>query len=262
MSTEISALVGMTFRENQSSIQEFLKIMCYSAQASFLTAATLAPIGIYCMNSALKRHPRLWPVATVPLGFAVQQAMEGVIWTSLNHNNSATAETAARVYLFFAICWWPFWGPLSALVAATEPCKKRILSAILLLSSGWFFYYYLPMLVEFNHQIQATIVHHSIRYAYSDSVILGGSNRVPMTILYLLFTAGPFFIQNVGDRSWVPIFIGFSSVFAAHYFATHAYTSVWCIFAALLSSYCIVFFRRLDRCFLPELKNCIIPSAA
>ncbi|MFM7591236.1 MAG: DUF6629 family protein [Isosphaeraceae bacterium] len=234
--------------------------MCYSAQASFLTAATLTPIGIFCMNSAIRRHPRLWPVASVPLGFAIQQAMEGVIWISLDHNDQATAEMAARIYLFFAICWWPFWGPLTALVAATEPRKKRLLSAILILSSGWFFYYYLPMLADFRNQIQATVVHHSIRYSYSDTVILGGSNRVPMTILYLLFTAGPFFIQRVGNRSWVPIFIGFSSVFAAHYFATYAYTSVWCIFAALLSSYSLVYFRRLDKELQPEYLNGALPT--
>jgi len=234
--------------------------MCYSAQASFLTAATLAPIGVFCMNSALKRHPRLWPVAIVPLGFAVQQAMEGVIWTSLDHKDHATAESAARIYLFFAICWWPFWGPLTAFVAATERKKKLILGAMLLLSTGWFFYYYLPMLADFKNQIQATVVHHSIRYTYSDTIILGGSNRLPMTIFYLLFTAGPFFIQDVGNRSRLPIFIGFFSVFAAHYFATYAYTSVWCIFAALLSSYSLVHFRRLDKELEPESIKGVMPS--
>jgi hypothetical protein len=220
--------------------------MCYSAHASFLTAATLAPIGAFCLNSAFRRHYHLWPVATVPIAFAIQQAMEGVIWTSLDHHDQSTAENAARIYLFFAICWWPFWGPLCALVAATEPWKKRLLCGWLLLSTGWFFYFYIPMLADFQNEIQATVVHHSIRYTYSDTVILGGSNQFTVTILYLIFTTGPFFVQDMGNSSRTPLMIGLISVFSAHYFATHAYTSVWCIFAALLSSYCLIYFRQLD----------------
>lgn len=221
--------------------------MCYSAQASFVTAATLAPIGGYCLNSSLRRHRNLWPIATIPIVFAIQQAMEGVIWTSLNHHDQARAEVAAKVYLFFAICWWPFWGPLVAFVAASERAKKRLFLAWILLSLGWFFGFYLPMLSDARTHIQATVVRHSIHYTYSDNVMLGEGNRVPVTILYLLFTAGPLFMQEIGHRSRVPITVTLVSVLASAYFASHAYTSVWCISAALLSSYCMVYFRNLDR---------------
>lgn len=220
--------------------------MCYSANASFLTAATLAPIGGFCLNSALRRHRSLWPIATVPIAFAVQQAMEGVIWTSLDHHDQNSAELAAKVYLFFALAWWPFWGPLTALVAARTRRLKIFFSVWVLLSTGWFFGAYVPNLIDAQSSVQAKIVHHSIHYSYSDEVILGNGNRLPVTLLYLFFTAGPFFIQKTGNNSYLPTVIGFSSVLVAHYFHTHAYTSVWCIFAALLSSYCMVYFRRLD----------------
>lgn len=220
--------------------------MCYSANASFLTAATLAPIGGYCLNSALRRHKTYWPIATIPLAFAAQQAMEGVIWTSLDHHDQATAEQAAKVYLFFALAWWPFWGPLTALVMARTRAMKQFFTAWVVLSTGWFFWAYLPNLADAQTHIQATVVHHSIHYTYSDEVILGHGNRVPVTILYVICTAGPFFFLKTDVKSHIPAAFGFSSVLVAHYFHSYAYTSVWCIFAAFLSSYCMLYFRRLD----------------
>lgn len=234
--------------------------MCYSAQASFLTAATLAPISGYCLNSSLRRHRNLWPLATIPIAFAIQQAMEGVIWTSLNHHNQPRAELAAKVYLLFAICWWPFWGPLTAFVASREKHKKRLFLVWTILSIGWFFYGYLPMLAAARTHIQATVVHHSIHYTYSDNVMLGGGNRVPVTILYLFFTAGPFVFQDLGISNRLPLIVSLISVQASAYFAAHAYTSVWCISAALLSSYCMVYFRQLDRLYAGNSLSVAIPE--
>lgn len=220
--------------------------MCYSANASFLTAATLAPIGGFCLNSALRRHRLFWPIATVPIAFAVQQAMEGVIWTSLNHLDQDTAEVASKVYLFFALAWWPFWGPLTTLVAARNRQMKTLFSIWVVLSTGWFFAAYLPNLADAQTRVQATVVHHSIHYTYSDEVILGPGNRLPVSLLYVFCTAGPFLFQRVGNTNRLSMAIGLSSVLLAHYFHSYAYTSVWCIFAALLSSYCLLFFRRSD----------------
>ena len=220
--------------------------MCYSANASFLTAATLAPIGAFCLNSAFRRHRVFWPIATVPIAFAAQQAMEGVIWTSLDHHDQSTAELAAKVYLFFALAWWPFWGPLTAIVMARTRRLKILFAVWTLLSTGWLFGAYVPNMIDAQSRIQATVTHHAIHYTYSDEVLLGPGNRVPVTLLYLFFTAGPFVILKTGNQSYFPSAIGFSSVLVAHYFHAYAYTSVWCIFAALLSSYCMVFFRRLD----------------
>lgn len=229
--------------------------MCYSAQASFLTAATLTPIGLYCLNSAFRRHRSLWPVATVPIVFGIQQAMEGVIWTSLNHQNPSLAESAAKVYLFFAICWWPFWGPLSALVSNWQHWwKSRFLTMLLIASSFWFFWFYLPALADFQRITQVSVVHHSIRYHYVDSVVLDDDHRMPITFLYLLFTAVPFLMQDIGKRSLIPISAAFVSVLTGNIFATYAYTSVWCIMAALLSSYCLIYFRNLDRSYF-HIKN-------
>lgn len=220
--------------------------MCYSAQASFLAAASLVPMGGYCLNSAFKRHRQFWPIAAVPLVFAFQQAMEGVIWTSLDHHHQEHAEMAARFYLFFALAWWPFWGPFTAWVASKDKLWKPIFGAWTVIATGWFLMAYLPALADSQNRVQATVVHHSIHYTYSDEVVLAGGNRIPVTILYLLFTGGPIMIVRK-TMIGLPIVFAITSVVACHFFFSQAYTSTWCISAAILSSFCMVFFRHLDK---------------
>ncbi len=221
--------------------------MCYSAQASFLTAATLAPISVSCLNSAFRRHRKIWPLATIPMVFGIQQAMEGLIWTSLDHHHPQEAEMAAKVYLFFAMAWWPFWGPLTAFVASETKWRKAVFGAWTILSTGWFFLAYLPCLIDSRSKIQATVVHHSIRYTFSDEMIVDYNNRIPVTILYVIFSAVPLILSTPRSRSYIPMTILFISIVVANYFYSHAYTSVWCISAAIISSYCLVYFRGLDR---------------
>lgn len=240
--------------------------MCYSAQASFLTAGTLTPIGIYCLNSAFRRHREYWPVATIPIAFAIQQAMEGVIWTSLNHHNTQQAEWAARFYLFFALAWWPFWGPLTAFVAAQTRQTRRLFGVWTLLSTSWFFGAYLPAMFDSQSNLQVSVVHHCIRYSYSDAVLLSDEKRVVMTILYVFFTGGPLLFMK-GKGSFVPLSCSILSIMIANYFYSYAYTSVWCIFAAILSSYCLIYFRWLDhQSFSANLNydnnydNCLSPN--
>lgn len=61
--------------------------MCYSATASFATAAFLIPTGIYTTYIAYKKHPTYIFLALIPLFFAFQQLMEGMIWLSISQPN-------------------------------------------------------------------------------------------------------------------------------------------------------------------------------
>ena len=56
--------------------------MCFSAEASFTAAAVLVPFGALSMTRAYKTDPRYIPIATLPLLFGLQQALEGAVWTA------------------------------------------------------------------------------------------------------------------------------------------------------------------------------------
>ena len=85
--------------------------MCFSATASFASTALLVPLGI----SALWRSWRngrtdLGPLALMPVGFGLQQAMEGALWLELRRGPlEPEPHGAALAYLFFALAFWPIW---------------------------------------------------------------------------------------------------------------------------------------------------------
>ena len=56
--------------------------MCFSATASFSAGALLLGIGVLTLR--LASRPREWPIAAIPLLFAVQQLSEGVIWLTFS----------------------------------------------------------------------------------------------------------------------------------------------------------------------------------
>ena len=55
--------------------------MCFSASASFVTAAITGAIGIVTLTRV--NEPRELPFAATPLLFALQQAVEGLLWLNL-----------------------------------------------------------------------------------------------------------------------------------------------------------------------------------
>ncbi|MCP9787953.1 hypothetical protein KBY99_03030 [Cyanobium sp. Maggiore-St4-Cus] len=87
--------------------------MCFSAAASFSSAALLVPLGIAAVARSWRDHRReLLPLALMPVGFGLQQGLEGVVWLGLNHGPAAPLlKGGALAYLFFALALWPIWIP-------------------------------------------------------------------------------------------------------------------------------------------------------
>jgi len=60
--------------------------MCFSATASFSAGAVLRGIGALTLKAA--RRPCEWPFAAIPLLFAIQQLIEGMIWLTFSADAS------------------------------------------------------------------------------------------------------------------------------------------------------------------------------
>ena len=85
--------------------------MCFSAPASFSAAALLAIASVYSIRKASKSF---LPLALIPLFFAIQQLLEGIIWVYINDPSlTSFVKLLSYSYLFFAYFFWPFWIPLS-----------------------------------------------------------------------------------------------------------------------------------------------------
>ncbi len=200
--------------------------MCFSAQASFGASVVLGIMGIYALRKA-KQQERL--LALIPLFFAIQQACEGVVWiTYANPVHHLATMIATYSFCFFAFFFWPVWIPITVLKMETNPQKKSYLQLLLglgiVVSSVLVF-------SMFNHGIQATVSCSHIAY----DIFLPGLLGTVGAVFYCMATILPLFISS---KKWLPFFglLTLGSVAITCYFYSTYFASVWCFFAALLSS--------------------------
>jgi hypothetical protein len=171
-------------------------------------------------------RPRELLLGALPLLFAVHQLEEGVVWLALEGKVSMTLGAAAVwPYVVYAHALLPVLVPLSILLIETGRVRRSMLWILLALGTGlagyvlWTFAWY---------PIDYAIEHHSI--VYHDRISGSGS----FSTLYVVATSTPQFLAR---SRWLIAFGGVNIVallLTAH-FKSHAFTSVWCAFAAVIS---------------------------
>lgn len=215
--------------------------MCFSATASFASTALLVPLGI----SALWRSWRngrtdLGPLALMPVGFGLQQAMEGALWLELRRGPlEPEPHGAALAYLFFALALWPIWIPTVALslAVAGPPCwrvgrqRRRLLQALqalgVLLGVGL----WLPLLLQ-PARVDPTVVQGSIDYGLT--LLLSGEMAGSVRYLYAGLISVPLLLLPSGRLRAFGLALVASGLIADWAYH-HVFLSVWCYLSALLS---------------------------
>ena len=212
--------------------------MCFSATASFSAGALLLGIGALTLRSALATHQRrALPFAAIPMLFAVQQLIEGVIWLSFSHEAPLLNWVMTHVYSFFSHVLWPVYVPVAVLLM--EPAGWRHRALIAFVAAGAAVgAYLLYILLAFPVVSRPTGQH--IEY---DSPHFFAA--VTMT-LYLLSTA---LSPLLSTHRMVVVFgaLALLSFGAAYAFYATWFISVWCFFAALLSAVVYLHFRVRER---------------
>lgn len=210
--------------------------MCFSAAASFASAALLLPLGITAVvHTVRSRRPDLLPLALMPVGFGLQQALEGVVWLGLRVPGlEPYVRVAAQAYLFFALAFWPSWIPFMAL-SLWPPEQRLALRPLLWLLQGvglvlgiglW-----LPLLVE-PARLDPSVMKGSIDYGLN--LLLNGGVAESIRYLYAAVICLPLLLlPSKGWRAFgVALLLG---GIGADWFYRYAFVSVWCYFSALLS---------------------------
>jgi hypothetical protein len=209
--------------------------MCFSAEASFLAAGATGASGAIALSLAQKREERA--LAAMPLFFAVQQTAEGLLWRELplpaGHSD---AELWTYVFLMFALVFWPVYAPLSVFLIEREG-RRRQWMALIILAGVVVSLYFLWSLAD--HPQTATIGGAHIVYSGDPSA------PIIFAVLYPLATCGAAALSShrLVRTLGVVLLLG---GFIAYYAYWHAFTSVWCFFAAV-ASVVIVFQFELER---------------
>ena len=205
--------------------------MCFSPQASFGAAAVLSVLGIIGLKKQWYSQDRL--IAAVPFFFAMQQALEGFVWISLQHNETPHWLYYLSTYgfLLFAAMWWPVYVPAILWYLEADPQRKKILFYPLcagLLVMG------IAILNLISGGLEAIIVGHHIAYQSQTSTSINSGLYYCGLVCYLIATTGALCISSK-RFAWVMgilIIIAFATAQVWYYYA---FGSVWCFFAALCS---------------------------
>lgn len=215
--------------------------MCFSASASFLTAAATGLAGAWCLVRA--PSARYLPLAAIPALFGFQQAVEGLIWLKLGGVAIGLSYDAlASVFLLFGEALWPAFIPLAVLLVEPAGWRRTALTALLalglLLSLG---FAGLIALAAYQPVIEGDC----IRYAgcieaypggwfyplvRSEPWSLGGLDWT--VVPYALTVIGALLLSRLARVRWFGLLggVGLAVSLLAH---RAALVSVWCFFAAV-----------------------------
>lgn len=204
--------------------------MCFSATASFVAGTGLSVLGVATLRATQRRAEI--PFAAIPLMFGLQQMVEGALWLSFKFD--APQLNLAMTYLFsmFSHVLWPIFVPFAIGQLETVPWRRSVI---------WGFQgvgllvglYLLFLIVEFPVTAVAAenIVYVSPHFY-----------NIPVMVLYLAATCVSCFFSSRATIRLFGILALFLFAIAYGFFAV-ALFSVWCFFAAVLSTIIFVHFK-------------------
>lgn len=178
------------------------------------------------------------PFAAIPLFFAAQQALEGLLWLNLPIAPEGRATTAlTHGFLFFALIFWPAFAPWTALHIEPDPKRRSVIRFCLLLGVGVSSFLLWNM---FDGTHTAAISGGHIAY------ILEPYPPKGIGLAYLVATAGGTLLSTQpAVRLFGAIVLAGSLI--AYFAYWEAFLSVWCFFAAAGSAVIVMHFERVRR---------------
>ena len=205
--------------------------MCFSATASFGAAGALALAG--GMTLAKTRSPREWPLAAVPLIFALQQGIEGSLWLTVSAGHQS-GRSLATSFAILALIIWPVFTPLA--VGLAERARKRQLLILALMVPGLGVAAYSILDIR-AHPYMAWPAPHSLVY-------INDSPYPPLMIAVYLAAVclPPLLSSDPAIKLFGAVITVGLAVTLGFFFVS--LVSVWCFFAALASAILVGHFWR------------------
>lgn len=198
--------------------------MCFSATANFVASGVIAAVGVATLRHV--EHPRAVLFAATPLLFALHQFTEAFVWLGLGGRIGRVAfEHSVFLFILYAQGILPLLMPVAVLLMERAGWRRRAIgaaTAIGVIVFGWTTY----GVIAFPSR--AFIEHHSI--AYRNPVTDSGW----VAAGYIAATCGALLLSSHRVVRWFGILnvVGLTIVLIVK---GYAFTSIWCLYAAVLS---------------------------
>ncbi|MGA2453081.1 MAG: DUF6629 family protein [Solirubrobacteraceae bacterium] len=207
--------------------------MCFSPDADFTAAAVVGVVGVATLRRVRTRRELI--VGGLPLLFALHQFTEAFVWLGLRGEVSgALGHTATDIYVIYAYAVLPVIVPIGLyLIEPSRTHRRWVLPfvALGLLVGG----YMLWQVTQYPIYAQE----HASCIAYETYTPLGDQAAVA----YVIATCAPALLSSRRYLQWFGV-VNIVGVAIAFSVREAELTSVWCVYAALVSVLILEHFRR------------------
>ena len=199
--------------------------MCISATSSFVVAGGLTLVGAATLRRTRYAEHRM--LAALPFFFAIQQALEGIVWLTLDAR-TWLHSFGAYGFLFFAFIFFPLYVPLSIRRFEKVPWRQMLLLGITLVGGGIGLAVLYGMIMN---GVVASVVNHHISYGLA---LAGGDTKLIGLAACSIVFVGSLYASS--QRILWAAGLGVIGLVAYTYLAVpEAVVSMWCFLAGVLS---------------------------
>lgn len=210
--------------------------MCFSATASFVAFGITGAVGLAAV--ARTRHLNELPFAVIPLFFASQQGIEGLLWLTLPVAPQGPASSLLTyIFLILAKVLWPAYAPLAVLIVEPEQRRRWLLMVCFAVGAGTAVYF-LGSILSSSHSA----------FIQNGHIVYSGEQNLP-NIMVLLYLAATGVAPALSSQRIVALFgtVVLVGSIITYLFYWEAFTSVWCFFAAVGSVVILAHFEHTRR---------------
>ena len=207
--------------------------MCFSPEADFTAGVAVAGVGIATLRRVRERRELI--VGALPLLFGIHQLVEGVVWLGLRGQvSTGVGDTAKEAYIVYAHAVLPVIVPFGFMLLEPSHQRSRWMRPMVCL--GLALGVYLLWQVT-AYPVGAREQARCIDYTtHTPNDILIGS-------LYVVATCGPALLSSRRHLRWFGL-VSVIGLVATALVRVDQLTSLWCLYAALISVLILEHFRR------------------
>ena len=201
--------------------------MCFSATASFGASVVLTAIGVASIKQVTHKSQIVF--ACIPLFFAAQQFIEGLVWVSFATPFNATLNLYATYgFIIFSQLVWPLWVPLAMVMVENKGKRHKIQMLFVAVGLTESLYQVYAVLV---YPVHSQITGHHIYYELKNPA--SALKYIEPAFYIISIIVSPFFTSI--KRMWILGIAIFLSCAITVIFYEHYTVSVWCFFASAIS---------------------------